>query len=94
MSFVKVDVQESIATVTYDRPPANATNHATYIELRDAFHALEARNDVKVVIFTGAGKIFMAGNELGEFGEFYERGKATAYYDTIRNAYTGALEES
>ncbi len=53
--------------------------------------AIEERVDV---IFTGAGKIFMAGNELGEFGEFYERGKATAYYDTIRNAYTGALEES
>jgi len=87
MSFVKVEVQDHIATVTYDRPKANATNHAAYLELRDAFHALEKRNDVKVVIFTGGGKIFMAGNELEEFGEFYDRGKCTAYYDTIRNAY-------
>lgn len=87
MSCIKVDVKDYIATVTYDRPPANATNYSTYIELRDAFQALDARKDVKVVIYTGGGKIFMAGNELDEFGEFYERGKATAYYDTIRNAY-------
>lgn len=87
MSFVKVEVEDYIATVTYDRPPANATNDEAYIELRDAFYALEARDDIKVVIFTGAGKIFMAGNDLDEFGEFYDRGKATAYYDTIRNAY-------
>jgi enoyl-CoA hydratase len=87
MSFVKVDVFNYIATVTYDRPPVNATNYSTYIELRDTFYALEARDDIKVVIFTGGGRVFMAGNDLDEFGEFYERGKATAYYDTIRNAY-------
>jgi len=87
VSFLKVDVQEGIALVTYDRPPANATCGEAYIELRDTFHALDARDDVKVVILTAAGKIFMAGNELGEFTEFYERGKCTAYYDTIRNAY-------
>jgi enoyl-CoA hydratase len=87
MSFVKVDVRNYIATVTYDRPPVNATNYSTYIELRDTFYALEARDDIKVVIFTGGGRVFMAGNDLEEFGEFYERGKATVYYDTIRNAY-------
>jgi len=87
MSFVKVDVQDYIATVTYDRPPANATCGDAYIELRDTFYALDARDDVKVVILTSAGKIFMAGNDLGEFGEFYERGSCTTYYDIIRNAY-------
>ena len=87
MSFVTVNVQDYIATVTYDRPPANATCGSAYIELRDTFYALDARDDVKAVILTSAGKIFMAGNDLGEFGEFYERGSCTAYYDTIRNAY-------
>ena len=87
MNFINIEVQDYIATITYNRPPANATCYDAYIELRDAFYNIEKREDVKVVVFTSAGKIFMAGNELGEFGEFYERGKATAYYDTIRNAY-------
>ncbi|MCL1939229.1 MAG: enoyl-CoA hydratase-related protein [Desulfovibrionaceae bacterium] len=87
MSFVKVDVQDFIATVTYDRPPANATCGEAYIELRDTFYALDAREDIKAVILTSAGKIFMAGNDLGEFSEFYERGSCTAYYDIILNAY-------
>lgn len=87
MGYVNVEVKDYIATVTYNRPPVNATNAETYVELRDTFYALEARDDIKVVILTGAGKVFMAGNDLGEFVEFQERGKCTAYYDTIRNAY-------
>ncbi len=87
MSFVNVKVQDYIATVTYDRPKANATNRAAYLELRDTFYGLEKREDVKVVILTGGGKIFMAGNDFDEFGEFYEHGSCAAYYDTIRNAY-------
>lgn len=87
MSACKVEVSDYICTVTIDRPPANATNGETYREIRDTFYALDRREDIKVVILTGAGKIFMAGNDLGEFEEFYEAGRCTAYYDTIRNAY-------
>ena len=44
-----------------------------------------------MVILTGAGKIFMAGNELSEFGEFMEPSKCTVHYDRIRNAYLAAV---
>ena len=64
-------------------PPARET----YDEIRDTFYALDRREDIKVVILTGAGKIFMAGNELSEFGEFMEPSKCTVHYDRIRNAY-------
>lgn len=87
MGYVNVEVNNYIATVTYCRPPVNATNEEAYIEIRDTFYDLEQRNDIKVVILTGAGKVFMAGNDLDEFTEFMERGKATTYYDIIRNAY-------
>ena len=87
MSACKVEVKDYICTVTIDRPPANATSKATYDEIRDTFYALDRREDIKVVILTGAGKIFMAGNELSEFGEFYEPSKCTEHYDRIRNAY-------
>lgn len=87
MSACKVEVQDYICTVTIDRPPANATSKATYDEIRDTFYSLDRREDIKVVILTGAGKIFMAGNELSEFGEFMEPSKCTEHYDRIRNAY-------
>jgi len=87
MSACRVEVNNYICTVTIDRPPANATNKATYTEIRDVFYELDRREDIKVVILTGAGKIFMAGNELDEFGEFMEPGQCTEYYDIIRNAY-------
>jgi enoyl-CoA hydratase len=84
---IRVEVEDFICTVTIDRPPANATNRETYNAIRDTFYELDRREDIKVVILTGAGKIFMAGNELGEFGEFMTPSLCTAYYDTIRNAY-------
>ncbi|MBE6094146.1 MAG: hypothetical protein E7199_01565 [Schwartzia succinivorans] len=87
MGALTVTVENKICVVTIDRPPANATNRAAYEEIRDVFYAIDRRDDVKVVILTGAGKIFMAGNELGEFDEFQTPAKCTAYYDVIRNAY-------
>ncbi|MGN0941530.1 MAG: enoyl-CoA hydratase/isomerase family protein [Selenomonadaceae bacterium] len=87
MSICKVETENKIAIVTIDRPPANATNRAAYDDIRDTFYALDRRDDIKAVILTGAGKIFMAGNELGEFKYFMTPAECTSYYDTIRNAY-------
>lgn len=87
MAALSVEVENKICTVTINRPPANATNRDTYNEIRDTFYAIDRRDDIKAVILTGAGKIFMAGNELDEFDEFKTPAKCTSYYDTIRNAY-------
>lgn len=84
---IKVEVKDYIATLTYERPPANSTKMENYLEIRDAFHAIDQRDDVKVVVYTGAGKVFMAGNDAEAFDEFYQRGKATTYYDVIRNCF-------
>ena len=87
MSTCKVEVKDYVCTVTIDRPPANSTNEKTYNEIRDTFYALNEREDIKVVILTGAGKIFMAGNDLDEFHNFMEPAKCTRYYATILQAY-------
>ena len=86
MAFLSVDVKDYIATVTYSNPPANTTTVESYLAIRDTFHAIDQRDDIKVVVFTGAGKIFVAGNDAGAFEPFYERGAAAHMYDTIRNA--------
>jgi enoyl-CoA hydratase len=69
MADLAVDVVDHIATVTLDRPPVNAITTATMVEIAEAFHALDARRDVRVAIFTAAGdRAFMAGIDLTTVG--------------------------
>ncbi len=69
---ILLEVADRIATVTINRPKSlNALNPATMRELRDAFEAIAARDDVGVVLLTGAGeKAFVAGADIGEMSRF------------------------
>ena len=62
----RVDVADFIATVTFDRPPVNAVNRQSREELVRVFDVLSDRDDVRVVILTGAGDIFSAGADIKE----------------------------
>jgi len=58
------------AVVTLNRPQAaNALSRALRQAIADAFVALEADPQVRVVILTGAGKAFCAGLDLKELAE-------------------------
>jgi enoyl-CoA hydratase len=66
---VLVDVDEHVATVTLNRPAArNAINGAVGLGLARAIGDLEARDDVDVLILTGADPAFCAGADLKEIG--------------------------
>jgi enoyl-CoA hydratase/carnithine racemase len=62
--FIKCQVGEHIAVVTMDRPPVNAVNAQVHEELMRVFDALSDREDVRVAILTGAGKVFCAGADI------------------------------
>jgi enoyl-CoA hydratase len=62
----RLDVDAGIATVTFDRPPVNAQTRETREELIGIFDALSDREDVRVVILTGAGTMFSAGADIKE----------------------------
>ena len=66
-NFVKVSVDRGLATVTLDRPPANAVSLAVYDELRRTFHRLGDDPEMRVAVFTGAGRVFCGGNDVNEF---------------------------
>ena len=51
--FVKLTVQDYIATVVMDRPPVNAQNSEFRQELITTFDSLTDRDDVRVAILTG-----------------------------------------
>ena len=61
-----VDVADGIAWVTVNRPEKrNALNATVRRELLDAFDALAAHDDARVVVITGAGeRAFSAGADL------------------------------
>jgi enoyl-CoA hydratase len=62
----KFSVQDHIATVTYDRPPVNAQNRRARDEAIDIFDECGDRDDVRVIVLTGAGKVFSAGADVKE----------------------------
>src|ERR1039458_5508808 len=65
--FVKVEVDEGVAIVTLNRPDVkNALNMAMIGEWCDAMWALDADEDVRVIVVTAAGSTFCAGIDLSE----------------------------
>jgi len=61
-----LEVKERIALVTLNRPPVNAQNAELRAEITDVFDVLSDREDVSVVVLTGAGKTFSAGADIRE----------------------------
>src|SRR5574341_727381 len=67
-----LEVSEKIATVTFNRPKSlNALSPATMRELKTALEGIAGREDVGVVLLTGAGeKAFVAGADISEMRGF------------------------
>jgi 2-(1,2-epoxy-1,2-dihydrophenyl)acetyl-CoA isomerase len=64
---VRLDVADSIGTITLDRPAAlNAMTVPMKRELLAAFRTVERDAAVRAVILTGAGRAFCAGQDLHE----------------------------
>lgn len=55
-----------VARVVFDRPPVNAQNRRSRQELIRLMDLLSERDDITVVILTGAGEIFSAGADIKE----------------------------
>jgi enoyl-CoA hydratase/carnithine racemase len=68
-------VDDGVATITLHRPDRmNAFTGTMMYELIDAFDQIDADDDVRAVIVTGAGRAFCAGADLGGGGETFARG--------------------
>lgn len=64
---VKISMEERVAILTIDHPPANAFDTQTVTDLEAAFEELSANPEVKVIIITGAGQFaFVAGADINE----------------------------
>ena len=73
---ITYSVADSVATITLDRPERmNAFTDVMMREVIDAFDRVDADDDVRVVIVTGAGeRAFCAGADLGGGGATFAKG--------------------
>jgi enoyl-CoA hydratase/carnithine racemase len=79
------EVVDQVATLTLNRPARrNAWNRQMGIEIRDALQQADARDDIRAVVVTGAGKDFCVGADLeGGGAVFEEAAKAQAAGPTL-----------
>jgi enoyl-CoA hydratase/carnithine racemase len=76
------DVADGIATVTLNRPEQlNAFTGTMMRELIDAVDRVDADDDVRVLVVTGAGRGFCAGADLSGGGETFSRGGSDVQTD-------------
>lgn len=68
-SPVKTIVENGIAIIEIDNPPVNALSQAVRQGLIEAARAADANADVKAIVIYGAGRTFIAGADIKEFGK-------------------------
>lgn len=81
--IVKLRVDGHVALVTLDRPPVNALDRAMRDRIIAVFDEISERDDIRVAVLTGAGKVFCAGADLrarpdrSKVGAFHEHNRVT-----------------
>ncbi|MBB2911576.1 enoyl-CoA hydratase/carnithine racemase [Streptosporangium becharense] len=89
MAFTEIEygVADGIATITLNRPDRlNAFTHTMRGELIEAFDRIDADDDVRAVVVTGAGRAFCAGADLGGGGDTFNHGRSAEMFggrDTV-----------
>lgn len=84
---LRLEDRARVRWLTLDRPAAlNAFDDDLYDAVRDALHDAAARPDVAVVVITGAGRAFSAGQDLGEMAS------PRRHTDGRRHGFTPFLE--
>ena len=63
--FIKYELKDAVVTITLNLPEVyNALNDAITYELQDAFKSVARDKEARVVVLTGEGKAFCAGQDL------------------------------
>jgi len=72
-ALVQLTKTLGIAVVTINNPPVNALSSAVASGIAAAVAQIEKDDTVPAAIFIGAGRTFIAGADIKEFGEFSSR---------------------
>jgi methylglutaconyl-CoA hydratase len=90
-TLVEIREEGRVATLVLHRPEKrNALDHALVAHLKDALQAAAAREDIRVVVLTGAGPVFSAGADLAALERLQQ---ATAEQNAADSAHLAGLYE-
>jgi len=93
MSIVDYETQDGIATITLNRPESlNSMNAGLMGGLSEYFAQVEADQDVRVVVLTGAGRGFCSGADLAEMGDGGEAGTEVVRGDVMAEVFNPAIQ--
>lgn len=82
-AFVRLETEGAIAVVTFDRPEKlNALDMGVLAELNGVLDRIEADAAIRAVIFTGAGRAFVAGGDIADLNSR----AALAHYNEFAEA--------
>lgn len=66
--LIQTSIENKVLTITFNRPEKkNALTHAMYTKMADAMEDARTNDDIRAILFTGAGDAFTAGNDLIDF---------------------------
>lgn len=66
---VRIEIEDGIAILTMDNPPVNAISQAVRQGLVDAIAQINDDDSVDGAVICGAGRVFIAGADVREFGK-------------------------
>lgn len=69
MEFLSLKVDEGVAIVSIQRPPANALSRGMINEVNEILDLVEHDETVRVIVLHGEGRFFSAGADIKEFIE-------------------------
>ncbi|WP_137132751.1 3-hydroxyacyl-CoA dehydrogenase NAD-binding domain-containing protein [Rhizobium sp. FY34] len=67
--LVKFDIQDGVLIASIDNPPVNAGSWGVRQGLSDAMAMASTDETIKAVVIIGAGKTFISGSDIREFGK-------------------------
>jgi enoyl-CoA hydratase/carnithine racemase len=85
--FVRLEVEDGIATLRLDRPKMNAIDGALRAELRAAAVEARDREDVRAVVLYGGERVFAAGADIKEMSTM-SYAQMTAWGTALQEALT------
>jgi 3-hydroxyacyl-CoA dehydrogenase len=69
MDIITTSVKERIALIEINNPPVNASSQAVRKGLLDAIVAADMNHNINAIVIACAGKTFVAGGDIKEFGK-------------------------
>jgi enoyl-CoA hydratase/carnithine racemase len=92
LTQVHCEIRDFVATLTLDSPPVNPLTRVMNDELTLALDRISEMDEVRVVILTGAGKVFCAGADLKGRAAIKEPGDLPAHSRRTRECFHAIRE--